>query len=1058
MRKRLRLASVLLILLLLAGLLPTAAAGRAGTDAAAPRFVTAADRARLDADVFAKIEAVINAAAQRMGGGRRLGVEDYCRLLPEVRAAVESSETYAAGTLRQNGSFLTWKTKEGFACFFDPRTEALLQDRTPQPYTESAAALQPELLRPADLLRPEGGSPSSLRVGLIQPFWDHDEVYEQDIFTEAGPKYVEAVQKLCDFSGGIALRFNAESSTIDNVARVLEDCGVAIFESHGVTDYFDPDNDDETSRANCSYLLLSSPLGLSREDMEEDEGPFGPYYHAMLGHGSAAVSGTCISRHMTKDAPHSLLYTGICSGMATDGLFRPLRERGVETVWGYSQPVHFRGEYSYMERILDGVSRGQRFADAVSDAKAELGNWDPTYSELTEEECVAGHVAFPIAVSSEDPWPGRDGVNAVQQVHSGWQLLSTAYRVQAVADDPAHGSVSVQATRITALPAEGWRPTGARVLRGSAELRQDGDLFAVSPASDCVIEIQFTQKAPVSVRCVAGGETLCTLEGLQGDPIVLPQTAPEVPGWRLVGWTAACVGLTEDEPESTAPGAAFITEQSQTLYALYGREIEDAAEVFRRLTEAPEHWEGEYVLTSDRKAAGLYVLCGIPAGECYEDYETGGTQLLAQTGIVREGDLLRGVESCFVFRFSELADGVYGVRNECFGSCLGDDQERLRANGSADGDWCRWRLSFREDALVMRCLRDLRYNVLAFSSDYGFFLYENDLRSVWLWHRERGPLRLYHSDPGAPHAHAAGEPREEGRTEPGCTEEGSRELVTRCLICDAVLERRQESVPALGHDWEAPVYCWAEDDGSVTASRSCARDPGHGETETAQTSAELVREPSETEEGELRYTAVFQNPAFETQTKTVVLPKLEPEEPFDDVTPEQYWYAAIRWAWNRSPRIANGVADRLFKPQNACTRAQIVSFLWRAAGEPEPETAADPFTDVQSDRYYYKAVLWAAERGIAFGFGDGSFRPGTGCSRAEALSFLWRYAGSPEPQTASCPFADVPEGAYYRSAVLWAAERGITVGVGSGAFRPGARCTRGQIVCFLYRLSEEPIG
>ena len=126
--------------------------------------------------------------------------------------------------------------------------------------------------------------------------------------------------------------------------------------------------------------------------------------------------------------------------------------------------------------------------------------------------------------------------------------------------------------------------------------------------------------------------------------------------------------------------------------------------------------------------------------------------------------------------------------------------------------------------------------------------------------------------------------------------------------------------------------------------------------------------------------------------------------------------------------------------------------------KPEPETAADPFTDLQSDRYYYKAVLWAAERGIAFGFGDGSFRPGAGCSRAEALSVLWRYAGSPEPQTERCPFADVPEGAYYRSAVLWAAERGITVGVGSGAFRPGARCTRGQIVCFLYRLSEEPIS
>ena len=170
---------------------------------------------------------------------------------------------------------------------------------------------------------------------------------------------------------------------------------------------------------------------------------------------------------------------------------------------------------------------------------------------------------------------------------------------------------------------------------------------------------------------------------------------------------------------------------------------------------------------------------------------------------------------------------------------------------------------------------------------------------------------------------------------------------------------------------------------------------------------------------------------------------------FQDVKSTDYFAPAVQWAVSRG--ITSGMTETTFAPNAPCTRAQIVTFLWRAAGSPSPSLfARNRFTDVQSRDYYYSAALWAQERGIVTGVTSSSFAPNKTCTRAEAVTFLWRYRGSPSAG-ASGTFRDVLSGAWYAQAVAWATAAGVTSGVSSGRFAPNDTCMRGQIITFLYR-------
>ena len=198
-----------------------------------------------------------------------------------------------------------------------------------------------------------------------------------------------------------------------------------------------------------------------------------------------------------------------------------------------------------------------------------------------------------------------------------------------------------------------------------------------------------------------------------------------------------------------------------------------------------------------------------------------------------------------------------------------------------------------------------------------------------------------------------------------------------------------------------------------------------------------------TDKGNGKYT--FTMPASKVEVNATFVKEVE-ISPFSDVSTSAYYYEAVKWAQEKG--ITGGIGNGLFGPNQPCTRAQIVTFLWRAAGSPEPK-AMSSFADVSTDAYYAKAVAWAVENGITTGTGDGKFSPDATCTRAQSVTFLFRAIGKLVDSKAE--FSDVLTDSYYANAVAWAVENGVTNGIGDGLFGPDNSCTRAQIVTFLFR-------
>ena len=198
-----------------------------------------------------------------------------------------------------------------------------------------------------------------------------------------------------------------------------------------------------------------------------------------------------------------------------------------------------------------------------------------------------------------------------------------------------------------------------------------------------------------------------------------------------------------------------------------------------------------------------------------------------------------------------------------------------------------------------------------------------------------------------------------------------------------------------------------------------------------------------TDLGDGKYT--FTMPAGKVDVNAAFVPETV-SSPFADVSTDSYYAQPVQWAADRG--ITGGISKDSFGPDRSCTRAQIITFLWRAAGSPETESTVR-FSDVSADSYYAKAVAWAVEHGITSGTGSGTFDPDAPCTRAQSVTFLYRALGQlADGQSA---FGDVPADSYYADAVAWAVERGITSGIGGGLFGPDHACTRAQIVTFLYK-------
>ena len=202
-----------------------------------------------------------------------------------------------------------------------------------------------------------------------------------------------------------------------------------------------------------------------------------------------------------------------------------------------------------------------------------------------------------------------------------------------------------------------------------------------------------------------------------------------------------------------------------------------------------------------------------------------------------------------------------------------------------------------------------------------------------------------------------------------------------------------------------------------------------------------------TDKGDGKYS--FTMPDGKVEIKAVFAKKVE-TSPFGDVSTDAYYYKAVQWAQEKG--ITDGISSNLFGPKQPCTRAQIVTFLWRAAGSPEPKGTAAGMTDVVPGSYYAKAVAWAVENGITTGTAEGTFSPDATCTRAQAVTFLARAQNA--KATGKTAFSDVPADSYFADAVAWAQANGVTTGTSETTFSPDSDCTRAQIVTFLYRANQ----
>ncbi len=415
-----RIIAWLLALMLLLTLLPTAAfAARQ--------------------DVWKQIAAYEKAHLRRTRGvDDERTAADYAALSEGIAKLVTSSTDYRFGTCTYDGTnaMFFWEDADGVPQGYSPTLRAR---------TNGAAATTDKEFGVEQTVSyaKRGGSPDAKNVFLIGPWYGHPT--EGATFTD---QYQKEAKSIAASTGGTYTLYSGSKATIGAVAKAMESGAVVFFDSHGVTDYdkymgysYPDGNDDDyvydsVTGAHTSYLTIISGTGLTSADQAAVKAADGStYYHAFRSDGFYCVDGTAIANHMTQNAPNSLLWMAICLGMATEGLSAPLRAKGVETVYGYSQSVTFVGDYEYEASFWTQMKAGKTVAEAITTMKTPYA-WDPGFAKYSYYNTLAKarkyFVAFPVVVSSEDKHPGqrRDntanfGADSLQTVHSTWTLQAS---------------------------------------------------------------------------------------------------------------------------------------------------------------------------------------------------------------------------------------------------------------------------------------------------------------------------------------------------------------------------------------------------------------------------------------------------------------------------------------------------------------------------------------------------------------------------------------------------------------------------------------------------------
>lgn len=1035
-------------------------------------------------DIWADISEAENRAINGMRATIEAVESAYSKNIDKIIAAVEASDAYVPGTIIRHGDFFYFTTKDGTVNGYSPRLRARVR-------TAVCTGADPEAVSGIETtsFAARGGSPGSTDVAVFQPYYGLD-----SSFTTQYPN--EGVS-IAQATGGTNTTYKTNDATIDNIASAIETCGVVIFDSHGDTDY--ASGSDYTSRANTSYICLQSGAGFTSEDQVAVSGPYGTYYHAYYagsGYGGMkyyCADGTAISNHMSQNSPNGLLWMAICLGMATDGLQAPMRDRGVEVVYGYSQSVTFAGDFAWEEVFWDHMKDGENVADSIAVMKSQIGCPDPyTYN----------YPAYPIVVSDEDEYPGHGNVDANQTVYSTWTLFQQ-HQVNAYSSNPSMGTVSVNGSVITAHPATGCYTAGYAVTQGTAIVEMNGNTLTVYPETDCTVRVDFGHKNPATVTYhVPDGMTCETYQGYEGDSIVLPTPtgSPAADGedYHFIGWLSAELDDTEAQPENVyhAGDELLLTSSQVDFYALFTYFKADNPNLvgqFIRVDKTPDTWEGEIVITYNGQkaldASGAHTGSGIYSKDAVID--------LASYGVIISEDHLDKVGDDLIFVVTRDDDGAYRIKMKNVNTwlCLTNNSQFLNTVNKSSSPSARWNLSCVDGISYIRSgkypERMIRYN----AGSSQFLCYKEG---------EKEPVTVFKANPGKDyytttlHDKIICDVHEFGEwsvtTEPTCVATGLQERT--CSVCGFVetevlgidpnrhtgnteLRDNQAAtctddgytgdtycadcgaklvdgvvIPATGHAWgewaEQTAPTCTEDGVEVRTCVTC----GVAETSTIPAlghswdAGVVTKEPTEVETGVKTFICSV---CGETRTETIPTVSC-PCAQFTDMPPYGTdEHAAIEWAFTHDPQITKGTDATHFSPTDTVTRAQAVTFLWRAAGCPEPKATQNPFTDVLERHYFYKPVLWAVEEGITLGTTATTFSPYQTCNIEQIITFIYRYAKEPAIGEVTSLFTDVTAGKYYYNPIMWAYENGIYAGKSATVFGRKDDCQRAQIVTFLWR-------
>ena len=359
--------------------------------------------------VFAAIDGLKDAPATK-----DMSAEAFTQKVVEI---VTTSASYKADSVEIKGEVVLWWTTDGIHCMYNPRMEKIAENFVPE-NSEDVIVNEPVQIK--------GGQPSSKEVYLIGPYYGIDSSFTNQYKNEAS-----RIAKAIGDTDGYTL-YSGRKVSVDKVAEAVSNGAVVLYDSHGATDY--SNGSDYVSGAENSYLCLNNDDGMTYDDYLDG---------ALYGGGEAYVNGATIVNHMTKNSPGGISWFATCLSMATNTLCNPLRSKGVEVVYGYSQSVTFIGEYEFEEAFWDAfLKQGTSVKDAITAMKNKCGNWDlavpmvvnmgypANQGYATISEARADYCAFPIVVSDEDAHPGQRyytsnwGADIVQTVKSTYTLGS----------------------------------------------------------------------------------------------------------------------------------------------------------------------------------------------------------------------------------------------------------------------------------------------------------------------------------------------------------------------------------------------------------------------------------------------------------------------------------------------------------------------------------------------------------------------------------------------------------------------------------------------------------